>query len=76
MSIGDVFENAQVKIPLLFLTPIGTIGSVDEVASDIIFSKGFGECESCLLVLVDWDHADSSILFEVSFKIRQAAVDA
>jgi len=53
MSIGDVFEDAQVEIPLLLLVPIGTVGGVDEVASDIVLSKGFSKGECRLLVLRD-----------------------
>lgn len=76
MSIGDVLEDAQMEIPLLLFAPIGTIGSVNEVASDIVFSKGFGKGECRLLVLSDWDNADGRILLEMGFKIRRAALDA
>ena len=76
MSIGEVLEDAQMEIPLLFLAPIGTVGSVDEVASDIVFSKGFSKSKCRLLVLSDWDDANSRILLEMGFKIRRAALDA
>ena len=69
MSIGDVLKDAQVKIPFLFLVPIGTIGSVDEVASDIVLSKGFSKSEGRLLVLFDGDNANRRVLFEMGFQI-------
>lgn len=58
MGLNDILHNAEVELPFVGLGPAGAVGSVDEVAGDIVSDEGFGKTEGRSLVLSLLDDAD------------------